>query len=855
MDRTEFEALKREADSGNSEAQYQLGMEYQKKNSGAEPNPALAKHYLQKAADQGHQEARYEYGRILENEADFLGAFEQFQKLPSTHIGARLHVARLLKKGKGVPRNYEEAARLFKSVADEDNNSFAQYQYGDCLKKGLGVPRNLEEAEKYFKEAAKGGSVVGLVGYAELLEQRGESKTAYDLYCKAANDGSTTAMYHIGKCLKRGSGVEEDPVEAAQWFKKAADHGIPESQLKYAECLASGFGVEKNPVEAARLFKQVAKHGNHKAELKYAECLASGAGVEKNPVEGAELFRKAAEGGVAEAAIRYSECLKYGIGVPKNPEEAGKWFNRAIEVGSGKWLYKMSTRLMTGDGVKKNVKGAREALVAAVDRGVAEAMVEYGKICGAGVGVKQDPQKAAELYRQAGVKNDANGLCRYAICLEYGNGVEKDLKKAEEMYLEASKSNGDACFFYGRMQERKGDVKEALKWYQRAYELRSPFGMIYYGTYMDNGVMGVPMSDVNVVALFDEAEKCLMERFVSQDPELQLVIDEARRLHKRHTDNSVSDFIMDPESIELQKDIGHGQYGKVCIAKHKETGELWAAKVMKTSESTAMSDTSLTLREVSMLAMLDHPCILTIKGVTLPSPSSHDWVIATEFMENDSIGRLLQKVNSARAQKEKEPEAWNHTNITIMIVGIVLGMRHIHRLSVLHRDLKPSNILLDKQYHPRIGDFGLSRLYDGVSTLTHEVGTPAYMAPELFENDAYSDKIDVFSFGLILFELLTGQRAFNEERVYAHIKQLVEGKRPEIPDTVSPSMQSLIKECWDNHPEMRPPFAEIYRRLRNIDFKIWDDVDSKAVTDYVTEITNAEREIRLFNIFKGKESW
>ena len=326
MDRTEFEALKREADSGNSEAQYQLGMEYQKKNSGAEPNPALAKHYLQKAADQGHQEARYEYGRILENEADFLGAFEQFQKLPSTHIGARLHVARLLKKGKGVPRNYEEAARLFKSVADEDNNSFAQYQYGDCLKKGLGVPRNLEEAEKYFKEAAKGGSVVGLVGYAELLEQRGESKTAYDLYCKAANDGSTTAMYHIGKCLKRGSGVEEDPVEAAQWFKKAADHGIPESQLKYAECLASGFGVEKNPVEAARLFKQVAKHGNHKAELKYAECLASGAGVEKNPVEGAELFRKAAEGGVAEAAIRYSECLKYGIGVPKNPEEAASCF-------------------------------------------------------------------------------------------------------------------------------------------------------------------------------------------------------------------------------------------------------------------------------------------------------------------------------------------------------------------------------------------------------------------------------------------------------------------------------------------------------------------------------------------------
>ena len=852
MDDTDFEALKLKADSGDSEAQYHLGMEYKEQNR---LNPELAKHYLQKAADQGHEEARYEYGKMLESENDFSGAFEQFQKVLSTCIGARLHVAGLLKKGKGVPRNYEEAARLFKSAADENNNTYAQYEYGDCLRKGLGVPKNLEEAEKYFKEAAKGGSVYGLVAYAELLEQRGDSETAYVLYRKAAKEyRSPVAMYHLGKCLECGNGVQKDPVEAARWFKQAAEQGNHPAELKYAECLASGAGVEKDPVEAARWFKQAADRGSHQAELKYAECLASGAGVEKNPVEAAKLFRRAADSGVAEAAIRYSECLKYGIGVTKSPEEARKWFSKAIEVGSGKWLYQLSKRLTTGDGVKKDVKGAREALVAAVDRGVSQAMVEYGKLCGAGAGVKQDPQKAAELYRQAAAKNDANGLCRYAICLEYGNGVEKDLKKAEEMYLEASKSDGDACFFYGRMQERKGDVKEALKWYERASEKKSPFGMIYYGTYQDNGVMGVPMS-VDADALFHEAKECLMARFVSKDPELKLVIDEARQLQKRPTGNSVSDFIIESESIERQNEIGYGQYGKVCRAKHKETGELWAAKVVQTSQSTAMADTTLMLREVSMLAMVDHPCILTVKGVIIPSPSSHDWVIATEFMENDSIQKLLHDVNTARAKKQKEPEAWNHTNIAIIIVGIVLGMRHVHRLSVLHRDLKPSNILLDKQYHPHIGDFGLSRIYNDASSLTHEVGTPAYMAPELFEEGAYSNKIDVFSFGLILYELLTTQRAFNEERVYAHIKNLGEGKRPEIPDTVSPGMQGLIKACWHNDPEARPSFAEIYRTLRKIDFKIWDDVDSQAITDYVITITNAEREIRFLNIFQENDSW
>jgi serine/threonine protein kinase len=181
-------------------------------------------------------------------------------------------------------------------------------------------------------------------------------------------------------------------------------------------------------------------------------------------------------------------------------------------------------------------------------------------------------------------------------------------------------------------------------------------------------------------------------------------------------------------------------------------------------------------------------------------------------------------------------------------------MRYLHSRGIIHRDLKPANVLLDWDWIVRIGDFSDSHMADEYGrALPHESDrferlhlNPRYAAPERFENEL-TLKSDVFSFGMILCELLSGQPGFPLNLgPYEFMKMIViDRARPDIPDFVGEEVKRLIGDCWKQKPGKRPSFEDILERLEEMDFRITAGVDSAKVGRFVRAVKTREKELGI----------
>jgi serine/threonine protein kinase len=162
-------------------------------------------------------------------------------------------------------------------------------------------------------------------------------------------------------------------------------------------------------------------------------------------------------------------------------------------------------------------------------------------------------------------------------------------------------------------------------------------------------------------------------------------------------------------------------------------------------------------------------------------------------------------------------------------------MRFMHDRNAVHGHLKPTNLLLDEKWRVRIGDFGTSK-FGGSGGYAH------YLSPERFHNRPQSREGDVYSFGLILYEVVTGKPALAFElRPHVVMKRIIDGVDLAMPDWVYPPVAGLIRRCCSSDCDERPPFEEIFDILKAMQFRILPGVRPKKVERFTEQIEAWEK--------------
>ena len=298
---------------------------------------------------------------------------------------------------------------------------------------------------------------------------------------------------------------------------------------------------------------------------------------------------------------------------------------------------------------------------------------------------------------------------------------------------------------------------------------------------------------------------------------------------------------VDLSLFERGKTIGRGGYGEVFIVVNKKTNEKYAAKIAR-QPLRSKADKIGFKREVTILSKINHPAFVNFLGYSPFDFSNQNLpTIVTELVPNGSLSDMIMKSRSKKA-----PMEWNRTKKLINIYGIASGMAHLHKNNIIHRDLKPDNILLDKNYYPRITDFGFSKIFDAEnqSLQSMNCGTIPFMAPEMFSENHYNSKVDVYAYAMLVYEMMTETIAFNEFRNMTMIaSKVVQGYRPPFTSFFDNAYIELIQACWAQDPASRPSFDQIVESIdNNIQSFLVPGVNKKEFEEYRRMIKNSTNE-------------
>jgi serine/threonine-protein kinase len=264
---------------------------------------------------------------------------------------------------------------------------------------------------------------------------------------------------------------------------------------------------------------------------------------------------------------------------------------------------------------------------------------------------------------------------------------------------------------------------------------------------------------------------------------------------------------------EIVEEIGKGAMGVVYLARDPLIGRLVALKTFRVGFSARDEEVaqfrSRFVREAQSAGILSHPNIVTVHDV-VDEGLSGTCFIAMEYVKGTNLKQLLQR-----------PDPFPLGFVVEVLSQVAEGLDYAHSRGVVHRDIKPANILITPDNRVKITDFGIARIDSSNLTMEGQLlGTPNYMAPEQIQGREVDHRADIFSLGVVFYEMLTRRKPFQGENLTAVTHKIVyDSFTPpdEIVRDLPHAFTEILSRCLEKDPNRRYPRAsEVARELRAV---------------------------------------
>ncbi|GES92285.1 kinase-like domain-containing protein [Rhizophagus clarus] len=589
-----------------------------------------------------------------------------------------------------------------------------------------------------------------------------------------------------------------------------------------------------------------------------AKYYETGKGIEKNLEKSFYWHKKAVENGNKHAIICLVGHYKYGIGTDKDLEKAFYWCQKSAENSNEEAQCILASLYFKGIGTEKDLKKAFYWFQKSAENGYKKAQHNLALSYYLGLGTEKDYERAVYWFQKSAENGDYKAMDDLAYCYEYGNGIEKDLKKAFDLCQKAAENGIMSAMihlatFYRIGKATEKNLKKTLYWYQEATKIARNDPEIKSMPCVHELMLNRKVKLIEPLKRFiieseeenyNKCSECHMKRRPSKkNNQICIICYQAKLLYNPSGNDIINEFIKYTQTDFVQETsrmrfisydrfknkefIRGGGFSNIYKAiwidgphswneekedfEYKNPNVIVALKQLNNSEMISFEE----LKELLMIYIANlnnfFDSLLYLNeyyGIT-QDPNTKDFIIIMKYYKFDLRNYITKNKDFYNIKWSKKLK---------ILRSIAEGLDHLHDQNIIHRDLHSGNILCENDDDVIISDLGISKSSMESANDKKRYGIIPYMAPEILKGKDYTTLSDIYSFGMIMWELMTGSLPF-EDRTQDNglaSKICYDGLRPSKTTNAPKGYIELMEKCWDSDPVKRPNANAINETLYNI---------------------------------------